>query len=256
LRRLLIPVLALTFVLPAHPADAVATLPPFWGIAGDADRDRQGEQILERYLSASGRGMARGFSSVARFMGRLPKMNKAASLAAKRHIDWTGSIEYTDVLQRTGDSTVQKDVIARFMSGEVETATPDPSKEKDRRASAITQDNYRFKYRGLQEIAGRQVHVFELNPKKKRVGLFKGEIWIDAETGLTVREAGRLVKTPSIFLKRVDFERQYTILDGVSVPKSLTSKIQTRFWGMAELDIEYTEVTWDPEFFLAASSGY
>jgi hypothetical protein len=252
----LIPVLALAYVLPASPADSAATIPPFWSLASDGDRDKQGEQILARHMSASGRGMARGFSSVARFIGRLPKMNKTASLAAKRHIDWTGSIEYTDVLLRAGDSTVQKDIIARFMSGEVESATPDPSKEKDRRATAITQENYKFKYRGLQEIAGRQVHVFELNPKKKRLGLFKGELWIDADTGLTVREAGRFVKSPSIFLKRVDFERSYAILDGVAVPKSLSSKIQTRFWGMAELEIEYSEVTWDPEFFLAASTGY
>lgn len=255
MRRLLILALGLTIVLPAFPADSASTIPPFWGAGGDAERDKQAEQILSRYLSASGRGMARGFSSVARFIGRLPKMNKTASLAAKRHIDWKGSIEYTDVLLRAGDSTVQKDVIARFMSGEVESALSDPAKEKDRRAAAITHDNYKFKYRGLQEISGKQVHVFELNPRKKRVGLFKGELWIDSETGLTVREAGRFVKSPSIFLKRVEFERQYAILDGVSVPKSLTSKIQTRFWGMAELDIEYTDVTWDPEFFLAASSG-
>jgi hypothetical protein len=252
----LIPVLALTFVFPASPADSAATIPPLWSLASAGDRDKQGDQILARYMSASGRGMARGFWSVARFIGRLPKMNKTASLAAKRHIDWSGSVEYTDVLLRAGDSTVQKDIIARFMSGEVESGTLDPSKEKDRRAAAITLENYKFKYRGVQEMAGRQVHVFELNPKKKRIGLFKGELWIDADTGLTVREAGRLVKSPSIFLKRVDFERRYTILDGVSVPKSLSSKIQTRFWGMAELDIEYTEVTWDPEFFLAASIGF
>lgn len=256
MRRLLIVFLGLTTLLPAFPADSAGSIPPFWGAGGDPERDRQGEQVLARYLSASGRGMARGFSSVAKFIGRLPKMDKTASLAAKRHIDRTGSVEYTAVLQRTGDSTVQKDVIARFMSGEVESAMPDPSKEKDRRAAAISQENYKFKYRGLREIGERQVHVFELNPRKKRVGLFKGELWIDSETGLTVREAGRFVKNPSIFLKRVEFERQYAILDGVSVPKSLTSKIQTRFWGMAELDIEYTDVTWDPEFFLAASSGF
>jgi hypothetical protein len=142
------------------------------------------------------------------------------------------------------------------MNGEVESTMPDLSKDKDRKAVAITPVNYKFKYKGLQEIAGRQVHVYEVNPRKKRVGLFKGEIWIDSDTGLTVREAGRFVKSPSIFLKKVDFERQYAIVDGVSVPKSLSSQIQTRFWGMAELEIEYTDVTWDPELHLAGSSAF
>jgi hypothetical protein len=256
LRRLLIPILALTFVLPASPADTASPIPPFWGVGADAGAEKQGDQVLAKYLAVSGRGMARGFSSVARFFGKLPKTNKAASLAAKRHIDTGGSVEYTDVIVRSGDSTVQKDIIARFMSGEVESSTPDPSKEKNRLALAITPENYKFKYKGVQQIAGASIHVYEVNPRKKRVGLFKGELWLDAETGLTVREAGRFVKSPSIFLKRIDFERQYAILDGVSVPKSLSSQIQTRFWGMAELVIQYTDVTWDPEFFLAGSSGY
>ena len=205
------------------------------------------DQILTRYLAVSGRGMARGFSSVARFLGKLPKLNKTASLAATRHTDNRGLVQYKDVLVRSGDSTVQKDVIARFMSGEVDTAS-DPVKAAERKAMAITADNYKFKYKGVQQVPGAgQVHVFEVNPKKKRVGLFKGELWLDAETGLTVREAGKFVKSPSVFLKNVEFERHYAILDGVSVPKSLSSNIETRFWGTAVLQIEYSDVTFDPE---------
>jgi hypothetical protein len=257
LRRLLITVLFLSFTLSATASEAGLPVGASSLMAGaDNEREKQGDQVLAKYMAASGRGMARGFSSVAKFVGRLPKMKKSASLAAKRHIDAGGAVEYTDVLVRAGDSTVQKDVIARFMNGEVESTTPDLSKDKDRKAVAITPVNYKFKYKGLQEIAGRQVHVYEVNPRKKRVGLFKGEIWIDSDTGLTVREAGRFVKSPSIFLKKVDFERQYAIVDGVSVPKSLSSQIQTRFWGMAELEIEYTDVTWDPELHFAGSSAF
>lgn len=257
MRRLLITVLFLTYSVSAIASEGVvSTFAPSMMAGADNEKEKQGDQILAKYMAASGRGMARGFSSVARFVGRLPKMKKQASLAAKRHIDAGGAVEYTDVLARTGDSTVQKDVIARFMNGEVESTMPDLSKEKDRKAVAITPDNYKFKYKGLQEIAGQQVHVYEVNPRRKRVGLFKGEIWIDADTGLTVREAGRFVKSPSIFLKKVDFEREYAIVDGVSVPKSLSSQIQTRFWGIAELEIEYTDVTWDPELHFAGSSAF
>ena len=44
-----------------------------------------------------------------------------------------------------------------------------------------------------------------MTPRKKRAGLFKGEIWIDAATYLRVQESGYLVKNPSIFLKKVAF---------------------------------------------------
>ena len=33
--------------------------------------------------------------------------------------------------------------------------------------------------------------IFELNPKKKRVGLFKGELWVDTATGMPLKEMGR-----------------------------------------------------------------
>ena len=33
-------------------------------------------------------------------------------------------------------------------------------------------------------------YVFQVTPRKKRAGLFKGEIWIDAATYLRVQETG------------------------------------------------------------------
>ena len=53
--------------------------------------------------------------------------------------------------------------------------------------------------------------------RTKREGLFKGEVWIDANTFLKVQESGYLVKNPSIFLKKVAFIRKYEIRDGTGV---------------------------------------
>lgn len=251
--RVLIAIALSCFVaLPAAPLN-LSPGSQLFGFGADQDKDRQGEQVLARYLAASGRGVANGFSAVARFVGRLPKMKKSAELSAKRHTNLNGNVEYTGVIVRSGDSTVQKDVIARFMSGEVESSSPNQSK-KDRDNVAINTENYKFKYKGLTPMGSSQVHVFELNPRKKRVGLFKGELWIDAETGLTVREAGRFVKSPSIFLKKVDFAREFAIVGGVSVPKSLVTSIQTRFWGMAELEVHYSDITWDPGIGFSATA--
>ena len=59
------------------------------------------------------------------------------------------------------------------------------------------------------------------------------------------------MKSPSVFLKRVEFVREYTIREGIAVPKAMQSSIQTRFWGMAELDIQYSDVVWEDPRFLA-----
>ena len=40
-------------------------------------------------------------------------------------------------------------------------------------------------------------------------------------------------------------DREYTIRDGYAVPKLIQTAIETRFWGMAELDVQYSGFTWE-----------
>ena len=108
---------------------------------------------------------------------------------------------------------------------------------------AVTPVNYKFKYRGLQRHGSETVHIFEVTPRHKKVGLFKGEIWIDAETSLRVRESGRLVKNPSIFVKSIEFVREYEIRDGISVLRQIHTVVDTRLVGPAELTIAFRNVS-------------
>ena len=55
-----------------------------------------------------------------------------------------------------------------------------------------------------------------------------------------MREAGRMVKNPSVFFKKVDFVREYQITDGVARTKHIASVIDTRIAGKAELEIDYS----------------
>ena len=207
-------------------------------LAPDKDQEREGDMILNRYFQVSKKNILRGVIMMAHFAGRLPRMQKSATLDAKRHVSKAGVVEY-DTTGRQGDVTIQKYLIATYINGEMESSGKDNSKV------AVTPANYKFKYKGGRQKDGRPVSVFEINPRKKREGLFKGEIWLDSATGLTVLEAGRFVKSPSVFLKKVYFAREYTIRDGFAVPKLVQSSIETRFWGVAELDIQYSEFTWE-----------
>ncbi len=84
------------------------------------------------------------------------------------------------------------------------------------------------------------MQILELTPRKKAVGLFKGELWIDAQTGMPVRESGEFVKTPSVFLKKIAFVRDYELRDGVAFPSHIASTVDTRIVGRAELQIYFT----------------
>ncbi len=169
--------------------------------------------------------------------GSLPKMEKKGRLSALRTVTRLGQIIYKQT-GFIGDNQVKSELIARYLSAEVE--------EKDRANISITPANYKFKLKALANISGRSIAIFELNPKEKRIGLFKGELWIDAETGMPLKESGRWVKNPSVFLKKVDFVQEYELKDGLSVPKHLTSKMEVRLIGQAELDVSFTNFVKDP----------
>lgn len=222
--------------LPAAPAPALSFAPPV--ALADSPREKDGEQLLAKYIQVSRNQIVRGVSMVAHFAGRLPKMKLTATADARRRIATNGAIEY-EVSSRTGDNTVWKEIILRYINGEMENAGKDNSRV------AVTPENYKFKYRGERERDGRTTYVFEVTPRKKRDGLYRGEIWVDAATALPVLESGRLVKSPSVFLKKVQFTREYAVQDGVPVPKALQTSIETRFWGTAELDIQYSELEWE-----------
>jgi hypothetical protein len=163
----------------------------------------------------------------------LPRLKKHGRLYALRHISKLGRITY-DALRFEGDNTVKNNVIARYLTAEAQSQT------EQMQSLAVTPDNYKFKYKREAVFDGRTVHVFQVTPRKKRVGLYKGEIWIDAVTYLRVQESGRFVKNPSIFLKKVEFVREYEIRDGIPVPRRIQSVVQTRLVGPAELKVNFS----------------
>lgn len=206
-----------------------------------ADPAPQPESIVENYCSArAGQDQALDGSSMEiEISASLPKLKKQGRLHALRHISWLGRITY-EKLTFEGDGTVQKQVIARYLSSEADAAQaqPDP-------ALAVTPANYKFKYAGEADVRGRHTYVFTVAPRKKRAGLYQGAVWIDAATYLRVKESGYLVKNPSVFLKRVAFTREYEIRDGISVPLQVASIVDTRIWGQAHLEIDFSNFSVD-----------
>jgi hypothetical protein len=193
------------------------------------------QEILDRYLAhAQNQQTAlRGMNMDMDIDAKLPKLKKTGTFHAFRSVSKLGMITYNG-LKFIGDNTIKKDVINRYLQAENET--------KDVAQLAITPANYKFKYKGMVADEGHLVHVFQLSPRKKSVGLFKGELWLDAQTCLPVRESGRFVKSPSIFLKKIEFVREYDILDGISIPRHIESTVDTRLWGPAEMSIKFSNV--------------
>ena len=205
------------------------------------DEDVGAGQVLNRYLAATqaAQNSELGKSMQVEISASLPKLKKEGKLRALRHMSDVGHVTYR-MLGFSGDKSIKKDVIARYLTAEVQASGNGSD-------LSISPANYKFKYKGMQNREGRDLYVFGLSPRKKEVGLFKGELWIDAKTFMPVREAGKFVKNPSIFFKRTDFVRTYKIEDGIAVPDHIDSVIKTRIVGPVELSINFAKAAPEDE---------
>lgn len=139
-------------------------------------------------------------------------------------------------LSFTGDGFVKSNVIHRLLQSEV-----DHVEKEEGPDTAITSRNYKFNYKGVKEIEGRLVHVFEAKPRQKRVGLFKGKIYIDMLTGSLRRAEGQAVKSPSFFVKKIEFTTDYADVGSFTFPVRLHSTAKTRLVGRAVVDVSISE---------------
>lgn len=201
------------------------------------------EAIVQNYCAAQQAAQQQAQSGKASRMdidiqASLPGLKKQGRLHGLRKITVLGRITYAKLIFE-GDNTVKNQVIERYLTAEAQAQQDQPE------ALAVTPLNYKFQYKGQNQVDGRAVHVFQITPKHKRQGLFKGEVWIDAATYLPVQESGYLIKNPSFLVKKVAFVRKFEIRDGVAVPLQVQSTVDTRLFGKAELTVDFTNFSLD-----------
>ena len=194
------------------------------------DASVRAEAALERYKAVAGADTW-AIESV-EINASLPKLRQTGQLRAIRRVRSTGGTGY-EVVQLTGDRTVERQVIVRYLKAE------EQASELPANSVAITPANYKFTYKGTVDDGERvPCYVFQITPRRKRQGLIKGELWLDQSTGAVVLQSGRLVKSPSVFVKRVSVTRENALRDGAVECRLTHLTIDTRLVGRAELVIE------------------
>jgi len=171
------------------------------------------------------------YSAVTVIHAQLPETDQQGEFEVERHFSAPHTLEFTPV-HYTGDGFVKSNVIARLLQSEVDHVQKD-----DGALTAINEQNYKFSYKGTAHVNSRLVHVFHLKPRLKRPGLFKGRIFIDAYTGSLVRAEGQVVKSPSFFVKKLEFAQDYADVGDFTFPTHVHSEAKARVIGRAIVDI-------------------
>ena len=162
----------------------------------------------------------------------IPESSQHGEFELERHYTAPRTLAFK-VVKFTGDNFVKSNVITRLLQSEVDHVQKD-----DPALTAISTANYKFSYKGTPMIQGRMMHVYQVKPRKKRVGLFKGRIYLDAYTGSLLYATGTLVKSPSFFIKKINFVQEYADFGPFTFPVHMHTEANTRLIGRAIVDVE------------------
>ncbi len=199
------------------------------------------KNVISRYVAAQQvqQDALRGARMEVDIDAQLPRLEKRGTLKVLRMISRFGKISFNQIGQFIGDPVVKKEVIGKYLELE--------QNEREKGTIAITPENYKFQINAIITEQGKQTYIFALTPKRKAVGLFKGELWLDGTTGMPLKETGQMVKSGSAWLKSIRFVRDYEMRDGISILKHLQSTVDVRLIGKAELSANYSSPTWQED---------
>jgi hypothetical protein len=162
----------------------------------------------------------------------VPGISQKGQFCLIRSFSAPNSLVYKP-LNFVGDSFVKNNVILRFLESDVEHV-------KHSANLAILEDNYKFYYKGTEDLNGSKLYAFAVKPRRKDAGLFKGRILIDPHTSCIIRAVGRASKSPSWWVKRIDFIQDYAIVEGFTLPVRTESVTQVRIIGRVAVTIRHS----------------
>ena len=103
-------------------------------------------------------------------------------------------------------------------------------------SAEISRANYEFRSEGVDRDGLAQV---ALQPLRKERTLIDGRMFLKAADGTLLRIEGRLAKSPSFWITKVDIVRSYRVMNGALMPVALESRAQLRVMGAATLHMTY-----------------
>ena len=216
------------------PVDATPAVPPVESLSAPPSLPRMAPELAlqayqRRWESQSAELISYSASTLIR--AELPDSQQSGELRVERHYAAPRTLEFKAV-HYTGDGFVKSNVITRLLQSEVDHVQKD-----DPSLTALTPANYKFSFKGSSQMDGRLVHDYQIKPRKKRAGLFKGHVYLDAYTGSLVRVEGTVVKSPSFFIKKIQFIQDYADFGGFTLPTHMHSEALARIIGRAVVDI-------------------
>jgi hypothetical protein len=117
---------------------------------------------------------------------------------------------------------------------------------------ALSPANYTFE---PDTVDADGLAVVSITPRRKERALIDGRIFLTPGDGVLGRVEGRLARTPSFWVTRVNVVRTYERINGVLMPVSLQTTAQLRLFGSSSLRMTYHYSQLDDRPVVEAAAG-
>lgn len=141
-----------------------------------------------------------------------------------------------DVVREGGSDYVRNKVLRSLLTNEQELLADGKALRQSLEAK-----NYTFEDGGMTETGLRRII---LKPVRKSVGIVTGNVLLDPTAGV-VGMTGRLVKSPSFWVRDVDVTWKFATIAGYVVPTEMSTDGRVRFFGKSSFKMIYQYVSVD-----------
>jgi hypothetical protein len=198
--------------------------------AGGTSASTAAEPVFEQVLAKSNTVAPPPYRAFRRMEGGIADSERRGWLEV-----WT---EYTaergftyEVVREGGSEYVRNKILKGMLVSEQKLIA-----SGKRLHASLESKNYLFEDGGITDEGLQRVL---LKPAKKSDGILNGSVLVDPESGLITTIQGRLVKSPSFWLRDVDVTYKYAHVGNRVVPVEMTSTGRVRMFGRSNFRMVY-----------------
>jgi hypothetical protein len=194
------------------------------------------EAVFERVLAKSNTVEPPQYKALRRMEGGINDSEKRGWIEA--WTEYTPGRGFTYEVVREGGSDYVRNKILRGML----VSEQNLIKTGKRLRASLEAKNYLFEDGGMTDTGLQRVL---LKPAKKSDGILNGSLLLDPRSGLITRLEGRLVKSPSFWLRDVDLTYKFAHIGDHVVPIEMSSTGRVRMFGRSSFRMVYDYVSID-----------
>lgn len=207
-----------------------------WSLGPSAAAGPIDDLQLDRVLARFNAPAPPAYRAYRRLEAGLPGSSKYGRLEAWTVYQPGRGLSY-DVVQESGYEYVRNKVLRGVLNSEQELM----AHGRPLRAPLVAA-NYDFEPGGATESG---LMRLLLRPARKSHGIVNGSALIDPDSGGVERIEGRLVKSPSFWVRDVDVIWKFARYGDAVVPIEVSSSARVRFYGRSSFNMTYDYVSID-----------